>query len=92
MDKKRVLSACSQDVAFYLCTGRYVNTLHQLAMSISVLSPPAFVYHVNAQKNDFAKWAQDVFGDDELARRLERTKEKDATVDTILNRLREISS
>ena len=92
MDKKRVLGACEQKVAFYLCTGRYVTTLHQLAMSISVLSPPAFTYHVNGQKNDFAKWAQDVFGDDELSRRLERTKEKDPTVDVILNRLNELKN
>lgn len=92
MDKKRVLGACDPKVAFYLCTGRYVTTLHQLAMSVSVLSPQAFAYHVSAQKNDFAKWAQDVFGDDELARRLEKTREKDATVDVILSRLHELSN
>ena len=71
MDKKRALGACSREVAFYLCTGQYITTLHQLAMAISATSPQCFAYHVNSQKNDFARWARDVFGEEELARRLE---------------------
>ncbi|MBW2967615.1 hypothetical protein KY362_03955 [Candidatus Woesearchaeota archaeon] len=72
--KERVLEVHDKEVApdkqFVLCNGERISSIHQLSLMIDKLSDEVFSHHVNAEKNDFAAWINDVFQEHELASEL----------------------
>lgn len=62
---------------FYVCDGTVIKTLNELPDALRNMSPEAFTYHVNEQKNDFYNWVKDVFQISSLARRIKSTKRKE---------------
>ena len=41
---------------FYLCNGREIKDLSELADALKSIPPEIFMQHVNPEKNDFAAW------------------------------------
>jgi hypothetical protein len=64
------------DKYFFLADGRPIKSLFELADSLEDMSDEVFIHHVNPDKNDFAKWVQDVFGDEDLAIKLGQSKSR----------------
>ena len=56
--------------AFWLHMHLVARNLEEFADGIGRISDDVFAYHVSGQKNDFAKWVQEVIGDSALARSL----------------------
>ena len=62
---------------FYVCDGSVIKNLHELPDALRNMSPDAFSFHVNEQKNDFYNWAKDVFEHSSLARNIKNVKRKE---------------
>jgi len=62
---------------FYLTDGKILQNMEQLSTSLKDMNETVFKYHVNEDKNDFANWVRDVFGKQELAQKMQQTKNKD---------------
>lgn len=92
--REKVLSDCPPDKVFWTCHGSVVRNLNEMKNTIAGLNDYAFRYHVNSdnKKNDFAAWINNVLGDRELAKRLDKvlTKEKYCTI--IDKRMKELES
>ncbi|MBU0614778.1 MAG: hypothetical protein KJ601_01690 [Nanoarchaeota archaeon] len=62
--------------AFWVHNGPVVKKLEDLPQAISDMDMDSFKHHVNPEKNDFANWVRDVFGNNELAGRISKVKTK----------------
>ena len=62
---------------FYVCDGTIIKNINELPDALRNMSPDAFIYHVNEQKNDFFNWVKDVFELSHLARNIKNVKRKE---------------
>ena len=58
--------------AFWFNHGAVCRSLSELANTLAEINDEQFIYHVNAEHNDLAKWIDEVIGDADLAARLAR--------------------
>lgn len=70
------LSDVPQEKAFWVCGGRVLNNLKDLATALNEISDDTCSYHSNDRKNDFSRWVADVICDDKLARDLQKAKNR----------------
>lgn len=68
------LKNASPEKCFWVCNGQILKNLQELAESLEKMSENIFRHHVNAMKNDFARWIEDVFGDKKLASEVKKAK------------------
>lgn len=73
--------------AFYTKDGKEVVTLAEMADALETMSEEDFTHHVSPQNNDVAIWVEDVHKNEELAKALGQTAEKDL----MIKLLREVS-
>ncbi len=59
---------------FWLCDGQVLKNLKELAVALEKMNNDVFKDHVSGEKNDFALWVKDVFGEQKLATALRRAK------------------
>lgn len=52
---------------FYLMNGQAAKSLDSLCNILRDISDSVFIHHVNHERNDFARWVEDVFEEYELA-------------------------
>lgn len=69
-----VQEAHSAQHYFYLNNGKKLKNIAELMESLKHMDQDLFSFHVNEQHNDFASWIRDVFGEKELARRINQTR------------------
>ncbi len=62
------------DKQFWLHDGRVLQTLHQLEENLLDMKKDVFKHHVNATKNDFANWADELYGDKALTNAIRKAK------------------
>jgi hypothetical protein len=75
------------DKYFILCDGKTVKDYQELASLLETLNDDVFYYHVNSERNDFANWVNDVFGEEKLASEIRKTKSKTEMVAVIYKHL-----
>ena len=68
------ITAAPPEKCFWVHDGPVLSSIADLSRVLKVMPPAQFFHHVNSEKNDFARWVEDVFGETMLARRLRRTK------------------
>jgi hypothetical protein len=76
-----------QNQYFILCNGSEIKSLCDLGLLLDSLDDAEFSYHVNETKNDFANWARDVFGEEDLAEGLSACNDKKSTQIVLLKHL-----
>jgi len=89
--KKQALEALSDvnpNFVFWLCDGTTLKNLSELLEALKVMSRETFIYHVNSEKNDFAKWIEDIIKDEKLARDLRKVKTKRDTIKILKERIK----
>ena len=59
------------DSIFFLRNGKHLRTIKELYESMDTMSDDVFMFHTEADKNDFAMWIKDVFKESALARALQ---------------------
>ena len=64
---------------FYACDGSVIKHLGELPAALRNMSPEAFAFHVNDEKNDFHSWVSNVFDHSRLARSIKISKSKLST-------------
>ncbi len=64
---------------FFLSNGHVFKNLLDLVENIEFMDEDIFKCHVNENKNDFANWIRDVMQENELAEKLQKTKDKNET-------------
>ncbi len=62
---------------FFLHGGGTLSSLDELFTELQTMEPHVYNHHVNEERNDFATWVRDVFGDHFLAKNIELAQEKD---------------
>ena len=61
---------------FVLVDGRRLGDVKELADALENMADHVWAHHVNAERNDFANWINDVFADAELAERIRKAASK----------------
>jgi len=59
---------------FWAANGLVIRNLNELAGSFETMDEYTFSQHVNAEKNDFARWTSDVLNQHDLAEKLGKSK------------------
>ncbi len=78
MDVKKILGEVQAEKAFWVNNGPILKSLNDFSQAAKKLTPAQFAHHVNKQKNDFAKWINEVIGDNSLAVKLKSFKSGEA--------------
>ena len=74
--KKEKTSEIPPEKYFVLRSGKSIKSVEELALMLDAISDDDFSFHVNEEKNDFARWIDDVFGKKDLAECLQPLKDK----------------
>lgn len=78
--------------AFWLHMHLMAKNLDELADGLGTISDDVFAYHVSGQKNDLARWVQEVIGDSELAHALSHVRFQKEAAEAVRTRLAELRS
>lgn len=85
--KKNLVDASTLQ-CFWFHFGPIVKNLGELRDALDTISDELFLYHVNKERNDIAKWVQEVFGDEALATKLIRVRTRRGALTALENHLR----
>ena len=90
---EKFLGDCHSEAVFWTNNGLLIHNIQDLINAIRNMPDFTFRYHVNKDnnKNDFADWIRDAYGDDELAMRLEGIMDKEKYVRILNDRVKEYS-
>lgn len=69
-----LLADTEPEKSFWLSDGRTLKNAKELAEALETMEDSVWGYHVTAEKNDFANWIEDVFGDSQLGGALRKVK------------------
>lgn len=86
-EAKRMLSGVKPEKAFWINNGPIAKSLGEFAAALKKLSPVQLAHHVSKEKNDFAKWIDEVVGDKILAQRVRVLKTKEEITNAISQRI-----
>ena len=59
---------------FFAVNGESYANMEELAQGLAKMSLSAFTHHVTLDRNDFASWLHDCFGEQELSRAIGSSK------------------
>ncbi len=92
LDKERILADVLTNETFWFCNAHIARNIYELVNYIEELDDFGWKYHVNQDrnKNDFAKWIEEVLGDKPLADILKKTYDKEKYLETIRTRIKQI--
>lgn len=60
---------------FWLQDGRVLKSVEELAEALEEMSQSVWEHHVTVQKNDFANWVEDVFGEKKIGLAIRASKD-----------------
>lgn len=80
---KKPLVAAGEDALFWLHEGPAAKDLKELRDALKKASNDQFAHHVSREKNDFARWIEEVLRDRDLALKLKQCKTRLSTVRAI---------
>lgn len=92
--KEKSLQDCSPKEAFWSTKSQIIRNIYELIDIIDHMDDWAFRYHVNLDnnKNDFADWIRDVFGDEKLSMNLEGIMDRKKYVRILNKRVKELEN
>ena len=72
-DAEKRLADVPGEYAFWCNDGRIVKSMRELKEALEQMGDAIYVYHANAEKNDFSTWVKDVLADEKLAKDLSKS-------------------
>ncbi len=86
---EKFLSKVEGEKCFFCNDGQVFCSLEELVEGLKKMEESVFSYHSNREKNDFARWIEDVFGDKDLAKDLVALSlNRKASLKKITNRIK----
>ena len=73
---------------FWIYDGIALRDLRDLHEALREMSQEQFDFHTNREGNDFAKWIEGVFGEVQLARKIEKARTREALANLIANHIK----
>lgn len=73
--KSAPLKNVPPEKAFWFGDGQVAKNLKECSAILEKIDQKVFSHHVNASKNDFARWIEGVFGKKPLAKQIEKIKD-----------------
>ena len=86
------LTNVPEEKRFWVNDGRYLNSLEELKAAFDNMSEQTYLFHVNENKSDFAKWVDEVIGDDKLAADLKKSTTQAAASKAVAARIKFLKS
>ena len=86
-EARKLLAIVKPEKSFWLNNGPIISSLRHLPKAIDEADYNAFRHHVNENKNDFARWIEEVIGDSKLACDLKRIKTRKDFLDKLKSRV-----
>jgi hypothetical protein len=86
-DAQRVLRSVADVKRFHCHDGEILNNIYELKAALGKMHKPAYHHHVTEEKNDFARWAREVLGDDKLAGDLAKCEEQKEALRIVAERI-----
>ncbi|HTM69204.1 MAG TPA: hypothetical protein VL426_08020 [Candidatus Binatia bacterium] len=77
--------------AFWCNHGTVLRNYADLSAALADMTPEEFAHHVNGEKNDFAEWTAQVFGDKTLADKLRLLSTPEASQRMVARRIEELT-
>lgn len=74
---------------FWLCDGRTLKNLNELANALENMDDNVWNYHVNTDKNDFANWIENVFECKSLASAIRKVKNQKTAAKKIREKIKD---
>ena len=84
---KLFLAGCSDDKVFFVNNGMTIKSLYELRDALVTMSDDTYNFHANEEKNDFSNWVEEVHKDADLAKRLQKAKNRGEAFKFVLERL-----
>jgi hypothetical protein len=75
-DADKRLADVPVEYAFWCNDGRIVKSMRELKEALEQMSDAIYVYHANAEKNDFSIWVKDILVDEKLAGDLSKSSDR----------------
>ena len=75
-DAEKRLADVPGEYVFWCNDGRIVKSMRELKEALDQMDDAIYVYHANAEKNDFSTWVKDVLIDEKLAQDLSRSADQ----------------
>ena len=85
-EAQKLLADVPENQSFWCCDGRIFRNMKDLMVGLASMSGDTFTYHLNAEKNDFSKWVNDVIEDEKLAEDLENATSQREAAKTVNER------
>ena len=82
-----LLKEVDRDKYFHVANGMVIRAVWELEPALQSMGDETLRYHVNSEKNDFARWVADVLDDKELAAQLAELTDKQEMRIGVLRRL-----
>ena len=86
-DAQRVLRSVPDVKRFYCHDGDILNNIYELKAALGKMHSSAYLHHVRDDKNDFARWAREVLGDDKLAGDLVKSQDQKEAFQVVADRI-----
>ena len=82
-----MLANVPEDKVFWSNDGRIFKNMRELSDGLANMTEETYVYHVNAEKNDFANWVRDVIRDSDLAKNISKATNRTQAAKVVADRV-----
>lgn len=90
-ESRRFLSDVCPENCFWVNNGPILKNLSELLSTLKSISDETFRHHANPQKNDFAKWIDEVIGDKKLAKDIAKSRNKKSLIKKVDFRVKQLT-
>jgi len=81
-----------QDKQFWCRDGRALRNVSEMEVALVQMTDETFRYHSNEVKSDFNRWVNDVIGDEELAKALQKSSSRLQAAKAVADRVAWLTS
>ena len=90
-EANRFLADVPEEYIFRCCDGQILRNVKELRDSLNTMKEETYVFHVNKEKNDFAKWVRDIIKDEMMAMDLQKAPNRARAAKLVDNRKANLS-
>jgi hypothetical protein len=85
---KSRLGNVPEEKRFWVADERYLSSLEELKAALEDMKDETYLVHTSGEKSDFAKWVDEVIGDDKLAADLKKSATRPWAAKVVTDRIK----